>query len=581
MTDIPQIPEIPESMATLQSGLRLADQSSGLHHPSIFGDQQDEGVLRDVLEELDRERHKRAELEAKVRALEQELHSQRRKNNCSAKASVKDYTTVLTERDGYKEILDAITQDRPAFSQQEQNSNSLPIHIVRLLEVMPWDSRAQQYLFGLEQVYEWQIYSADKKWQQELRFFPAVFKTLPIVLPSPGVKTVTEQSSKHFTFGGGVAPPRQCVLTNLDATTILNIDNGYPLPENDGGDWTWVGPWSIEKSYDTDERGWSYSNQVEILSDPSTYCSDFRVPERGKTNLVKRRRKWTRQRVLIDYPHASSMTKEYLKLVADKARLDGSVDKLSGQLVELKMGMAQLEADHLANQERIDSRFRELTRELENKNRILGFVEHGAGLQLTENRGDEDLMTAIGSRRSTSKEIKKTDQVAEIRSAVTQWVSNTVHKRQQIAPAKGVDGSMSTTSFEEAVAVASDGSSDYPENANGSMPTLSNGTTRTIASVEGSAQDPKQHLFESLRETGTGLFEKWKQKGEHELDKIKHSGGPTLLWQSKDQNGGTDNGTDNDHCINGNNSAHNGRGNATSVDPNFPVPATRARLQSR
>ena len=187
---------IATTTTTPRSASNLSITGSPGSRPSPIFDHQDEGILHDVLEELDRERHNRAELEAKVRVLEQELHSQRRTNTEGSKASVKDYTAILTERDGYKEILDALTQDRPAFSEQARSSSSLPVHIIRLLEVMPWDSRAQQYLFGLEQVYEWQVYSADKKWHKELRFFPAAFKALKIVVPSPGVKTVTEQSSK-------------------------------------------------------------------------------------------------------------------------------------------------------------------------------------------------------------------------------------------------------------------------------------------------------------------------------------------------------------------------------------------------
>lgn len=572
MTEAPYFPQMTESMATPKSASNLSIVSPGFR-PSPFSDQQDEGILQDVLEELDRERHNRAELEAKVRVLEQELHSQRRTNTEGAKASVKDYTTVLTERDGYKEILDALTQDRPAFSQQVRSSSSLPIHIIRLLEVMPWDSRAQQYLFGLEQVYEWQVYSADKKWHKELRFFPSVFKALPIVVPSPGVKTVTEQSAKHFPFGGGVAPPKQCVLTNLEATTILNIDKGYPLPENDGGDWTWVGPWRIGKNIDTDERGWSYSNEVQILSDPSTYYCDFRVPEKGKPNMVKRRRKWTRLRVLIDYPNASITTKEYLKLVAEKARLDGNVDKLAGQLVELKMGMTQLEANHLAYQERTDARIRELTRELEDKNKILESVEQGTGLQLTGIRGRGDSTSTIGSPESSRKESKATDQVAEIRSAVSQWVSNTVQKRQHATPKKAVEGPLSTVG--EAAAVDQNGSLDGPELANGKEPNQAS---------EASAADTKQQLFESLRGKGTGLFEKLKQKGEQELDKIKHNGGASLPWQRKDQNsGGNPKGKESSNAINSNdtNNTNSGGGAPAIDDSNVYVPAVRVRLPSR
>mmetsp|Transcript_21784 Transcript_21784/g.24323 ORF Transcript_21784/g.24323 Transcript_21784/m.24323 type:complete len:465 (-) Transcript_21784:374-1768(-) len=386
--------------------------------------EQDEGVLFEVLEELDRERHKRAELEARVRVLEQEVHIQRRKNSKSTKTSVRDYTLVKTERDGYKEILDAITQDRPAFStgsstssnQQNQNSH-LPIHIVRLLEVMPWDSRSQQYIFSEERVYEWQIYSADKNWKTGLRYFPTFFKTLPIVVPTPGNVVSDEAAKCHPYFGPTATPPKQCVLTNLEGTTIFNIDKGYPLPD-DGSVWTWVGPWKVVKNNDTDEQGWAYSNGMEIMSNLS-YEGEFRLPEKGTANITKRRRKWIRLRTLIDYPYASNMTREYLKLIAEKSRLDVNVGKLSGQLVDTKMSLTTLEAD----KERTDARIRELERDLMDKNKILNLAEHEGKSILTTKWASAPRSSDVSSKSADL--TKKVDQVADtsIRSAVSQWVS--------------------------------------------------------------------------------------------------------------------------------------------------------------
>ena len=447
--------------------------------------EQDQGVLMDVLEELDKERHKRAELEAKVRILEQELHVQKKKNSKSAKTSVRDYSLVKAERDGYKELLDAITQDRPAFStysasnqqQRKRQPQSLPIHIVRLLEVMPWDSRAQQYTFGQEEVYEWQIYSADKNWQKELRYFPTLFKTLPIVVPTPG-KTMLEEAPKSQPyFGTSVSPPKQCVLTDLEGTTILNTDKGYPLP-NDGGGWAWVGPWTVEKNNDTDEEGWSYSNDIEIMSHISTYHGDFRVPEIGTANITKRRRKWTRARTLTDYPYASNMTREYLKLIAEKSRLDASVEKLSGQLVDTKMCLTTLEAE----KEQTDSRLKQLEQDLQHKNEALGLTENEAASESADNV----LRITDGSQSSDSASKGK-----EIRSAVNQWVSNTIQKSTK-------------------------GDSNSTE-ANGDQGSHLSKLVEKTLSVQSQLQkqnDTKQQLFENLREKGTGFLDILKPKGE-------------------------------------------------------------------
>lgn len=554
MTDTPQLAEI--AIISPELGLKTDDVSDrrarqaaaeilASDHNNTNGDEtaglssqpqqssvleQDQGLLMDVLKELDRERQKRAELEARVRVLEQEVQFHRKKSTTksnksskSSEASVRDYTIVKTERDGYKEILEAITQDRPAFStyapddniqkrrfgrRNKQQPPSLPIHIVRLLEVMPWDSRAQQYVFGEEHVYEWQFYSAGKKWQKELRYFPTFFKTLPIVVPSPG-KIVSDDAAtkKHRRFGSAnIAPPKQCVLTDLEGKTILNIDKGYPLPE-DGGGWAWVEAWKVEKNNDTDEDGWTYSNETSIMSDPSTYYGEFRVPEQGTPNIAKRRRKWSRSRVLTDYPYASQMTREYLKLITEKSIMDSNIVKLSGQLVDTKMNLTTLEAE----KEQTDERIRTLERDLEDKNKILGLVEVGAGLQLTK---------ATSAAADTSDaSIKSTDsanKVDEIRSAVTQWVSNTVQK---------ADGDNNT--------VVSNGSGEEAALI-----------TKLVQQQQQQLRlhDPKQQLFDSIRDKGTGLFEILKQKGE-QLDKIKQGGGAGgvgLPWQKKEEDADTD-----------------------------------------
>ena len=489
MSDFPEIPQFMSSSATeyyLSSQRSQEAKADVTSHTTPTEDvgkprrssflEQDEGVLMDVLQELDRERHKRAELEARVRVLEQEVHMQRRKNSKSSKTSVKDYALIKTERDGFKEILDVLTSDRPALSTSSHQKHPLPMYVVRLLEVMPWDPRAQQYVTGQEQVYEWQFYSADKKWQKELRYFPTFFKTLPIMVPTPG-KTMPDETPKfqHF-FGASVAPPKQCVLTDLDGSTILNIDKGYPLP-TDGGEWIWVGPWKVEKNNDTDEQGWSYSNDTEVMSDLSTFHGDFRLPENGTANIAKRRRKWSRPRTLIEYPDASKMTREYLKSIAERSRLDASVGKLSGQLVDTKMKLTTLEAE----KEKTDARMKELEQDLRYKNEVLGLDENKGGLELSKGEVPDTEVRTSDASTTSSDPAKKVD---EIRFAVTNWVSNTVQKQlQQAGDGNSTEGNVAN------------GKSDHAD------------------------------VFESLRDKGTGLLEILKQKGEQlHVEKMKQGG---------------------------------------------------------
>lgn len=450
-------------------------------------EKQNEGVLRDVLDELDRERSHRAELAARMKKMSQELQTLQRVNaSISGKvATDRAVLTLQAERDGYLELIHALTQDRPAFSKHQK----LPIHVVRLLEVIPWDPRAKQYLFGQETVYEWQILGADKNWQTQLRYFPTVFKTLPTIVPQPG-KIVGEAPTSS-------SPPRQCVLTNLDATHILNIDKGYPLPK-DGGDWVWIGGWRIEKNTDTDAEGWSYSNDLDLKLE-SSYYSDFRPPERGTRNLVKRRRKWTRSRAMIDYPQASTMTQEYLKLVAEKATLDVTVEKLSSQLVETKMKLTTLEADHLTLQENTNRQIATLTKELEDKNQILQVLHPQDGL-------DPSTIASLSSKK---------EQVKELRSVVTAWVTNTVAKRPILGASEEAKNSPSPDQIEE---------------SNGAAPS----TEAVVGTNSKTSNDVKQLMFESLKGKGVDLFEKIKQKGGEEIEKIKKQKVPSGLspWKN-------------------------------------------------
>jgi hypothetical protein len=449
-----------------------------------FLDKQDEGVLRDVLQELDKERSQRAELQAKIRILEQQGQSDGRHTASSAFQSPDESITrgdrffaMEAERDGYLQLVEALTKDRPAFSKQQR----LPLHVVRLLEIVPWDPRARHHLFGDEALWEWQILGADKTWQARLRFFPTIFKTMPVVAPRAG-KTVGEAPTSS-------SPPKQCVLTNIEVTQIWNIDKGYPLPQ-DGGDWVWIGGWRIEKHSEADEDGWSYSNDLDLTLDLS-YYAEFRPPQLGTPNLVKRRRKWTRTRVLVDYPQASIMTKEFLKLLAEKASLDVSVNKLSSQLVETKMKLTTMESDHLTLQEETSRKISQLERELEEKNKLLEAVQQHGGID--------------ASTLATKK-----DQVKELRSSVTAWVSGTVAKRQMHDAGINSDKSAAEASNVREDGVALD-----------AAPSLGSGI---------GSNDVTQMVFGSLKGKSADFFEKIKQKGGEELEKIKKQNKGRSPW---------------------------------------------------
>ena len=113
----------------------------------------------------------------------------------------------------------------------------------------------------------------------------------------------------------------------------------------------------------------------------------------------------------------------------------------------------------------------------------------------------------------------KKDQVMELRSVVTQWVSNTVSKRQN-------NGSDSAHGGDT---ISTEPGSDEDESS-----------STTAAAAAGTSannnSNTKQQMFESLRGKGSDLLEKLKQKGGEELEKIKHSKNSNPLpWQRKEK----------------------------------------------
>lgn len=314
---------------------------------SASNPEEEDSVLRDVLDELDRERSQRAELEAKVRAL---LQSESKDSKPSARdiVSRKDWMALKTERDGLVELLDSLLSETPAF-QAANKTTSLPLHALRLLEIMPWDSRARQHAIGKEEIYEWQWFHKQKNhWVQHIRQFPTQFRNLPVVQPKPG--QVTDVKRKSL-FGDITHPPKHVVLTDAKLSYVVNIDKGYPLPD-DGTTWEWVAGWQVdrhvevlekERSMDCDDQGWSYVVKPTDFN-VRELCWDGATDEKGNVVRPYRRRRWTRRRVLVSYPNASQPTLEYLRLLGENMRLGVSVTKLSDQLVTTKTELTEKES---------------------------------------------------------------------------------------------------------------------------------------------------------------------------------------------------------------------------------------------
>ena len=254
---------------------------------------------------------------------------------------------LSTERDGYLDLINALTSDNVAVTLSSQNSPGvLPLHIVRFLEIMPWDDRAQDYLSAEEEVHQWQAWDLKtKSWSdKKIRLVP-LFSSLPIskmekcasyeesetqssgFVPSSPVKKIQHAFDAYVLSGR--------VLTNASVSHVLDLAHGYPLPES--GIWEWIGNWSLKDTVSSagggsnivdDEEGWTYSDQLESL-----ISGDHGRMENDATPTSRfRKRVWYRRRVLVAYPGISQGTRQMLNMNAHNAKLTFAVSKLHDQV---------------------------------------------------------------------------------------------------------------------------------------------------------------------------------------------------------------------------------------------------------
>ena len=392
---------------------------------STANSDRDEGVLSDVLDELDRERLRRAELEAEIRklhhdneALRKSQQQQRPEDTTSANDSAgivsqRVFVAMETQVKGFQELVDALTLGKPAiaaaaaeeeailakkkmmtipmhrFGVTEQQRDAagplkrktLPLHVVRLLEVLPWDPKSRQHVFAVEEVFEWQTYQ-ESIWQSQLQHFPPFFKTLPLI-KAEATKVPADDRGDDQNYEGNRATDdkkenrnflqflagadlqrkqnKYRMFTDGRVSVIYDLDAGYPLPSNDGGVWEWVGSWRISsrtttgsitgsldphEKVDSDLNGWSYVMEPRdflIGLKDMIWDNAGSTSTNDKPTRLFRRRRWTRQRVLVDYQSASESTKQYLKLLSENARLSLSASKISEQLIETKLMLTETE----------------------------------------------------------------------------------------------------------------------------------------------------------------------------------------------------------------------------------------------
>jgi hypothetical protein len=252
--------------------------------------------------------------------------------------------SLQAQLEGMYQLVETLTAGRPAMNiPAAAQNNQLPLHVTRFLEIMPWHPIAQQASVVTEELYEWQVYHSSQEWQSHLSYFPTFFKALPVFQPSKNGNPV-DQTSK------------QGVFTNDKPTQRYDLTHGYFLLNQDatkGPVWKWTAPWKVHLDRPIlqlspelhDTEGWAYAKeaghfldpQLELLIHPQTIPTLLPILQESKTNhpiLMLRRRKWTRTRVLLNYPLASEATVQFLQLQGNQHILQAQLHKTQRKLHE-------------------------------------------------------------------------------------------------------------------------------------------------------------------------------------------------------------------------------------------------------
>ncbi|CAB9521454.1 expressed unknown protein [Seminavis robusta] len=643
----------------------------------LHGDETEE-LLRGAFDELEKERERRIQLEAKLRSLQEnppsspsqlqekptERKSRRRsstKSEATAKAAPKQeepaaippkqYAAMQQELEGYRQIVNAMTQERPAIAAAMQANEArrsaakmgrpmplqnptLPLHVCRLMEVCPWEAKAQEHAFSTEEIMEWQVYNIkQQKWCTELNQLPSFFQALPILKattnfvqevpqPSESLRQPGRDRSLLFflagceTMGNGTgtsasltAPPEKCVLTNAGISRVVQLANGFPLP-HDGGTWQWIGGWRIEKrvivfagdgldnrpqTLDCDGDGWSYAMDASdfLKENPELHCFEQPGMVEDKLTLEKtsflsgnkvvrhlvpirkiRRRKWTRRRVLVDYPHASEQSKHFLRLLAQNASLTFAANKISDQLVETKMKLTDMKLKTFQNEEETKAKVSQLKQEIKLKEEAIVKLKQqklvekkttgngttqkpsSKGQTTTANKEttvemDKDYDSAKKDVDEAPKEMKEKEldctqnedsrQGKDLHSMLSQWISPnskvTVISNDQMAECSDTENPVSGDSSTASAPAA------LEEEPVGETQQQADEGKETVA--EDNADDSiSRSRRNSVSSTSSQMSFDWKKLGRETMEKLKQgqaaaANGP-LLWltpKDKDSSG--------------------------------------------
>jgi hypothetical protein len=606
-----------------------------------------EELLRDAFDELEKERERRVELEAKLRALQEnpppspppaeksKKKSKRRSSKSSSAItpakeddasaattmSPQQYTALQHELEGYRQIINAMTQEKPAIAAAIQANDArrsavqlgrpmplqnptLPLHVIRLLEIMPWEPKAQEYAFGTEEIFEWQVYNVkQQKWCSSFKEMPSIFQTLPILKattnavqesqPSVALRQPGRDRSLLMFLAGTMkmgsasltAPPDNSVLTNAGLNHMVELANGFPLPL-DGGTWQWVGAWRVEKrvilftgdgldnrpqTLDCDEDGWSYAMDVSdyFEDNPEEHCFERPGMVEDKLTLEKasflsgnkvvrhmipirkvRRRKWTRRRVLVDYPYASEQSKHFLRLLAQNASLTFAANKISDQLVDVKMQLTDTRLKTLQHEEETKTKVAQLKLEMNLKEAAIRKLKQQ---KLTEKKASDskdqrpaakEIATDSETEKTCSREAEdrgensqkeNPQQGNELQKMLSQWMSP--HNKVKLGPTNGGMPECSDTDHHASVDDSFQSAVVVPEEDESSVesPEANVNDERHATDVTEDDMESRSRR-NSINSTGSQKSFDWKKLGRETIEKLKQgqvaAASAPLLWLS-------------------------------------------------
>ena len=390
-----------------------------------------EGIVFDLLAELDKERQKRANLEEQIRRRSStaesaastelaemlaDLHGDGGFTNTNAALidppapasspnSPNSTAHIIAE---LQATISSLTTSNTALqinkTQHDSNIPALPSHTILSLESFPERVDNNKSLSSIK--------LTAFEWQKDNNNLPDKVNSLPLRRPSL-LNSIGINKTDFF-------------FTDVDLTfRCANLDDMFVLEElNLGGDWAWGGGWQIDKS-NSDKNGFA---TVVVDDDKSLQPSP--APDNKKTLPIFswRRRTWARQLLLVSYQGISERAKYFLNSQMSIVSGEMLTSKLSDQLLELQMSLLDRD-EHIAVLRHESTRYGDLMTKLERATEKIG------NLQLENRNLKSDAIFAAGvitdedTLKKTKKDRRRSSGADELKDKIEETVGGWFKRR--------------------------------------------------------------------------------------------------------------------------------------------------------